>query len=308
MAGDWIKLRTNLPGDPAVIAMARALREDAFTIVGRLHALWAWADQHTDDGDLPYTVLADIDDVVKKRGFAQQMLRVGWLESRGEEPGVIIPMWDRHNGRSAKKRCLDSEAQRRKRETHTDINRTMSESHSDKTRPEPDQRREENSNTPIVPASGDKELEEKPAHLLRAMALFRMRPGTPLDRSSARAWKTAKAAVAATSDAEWSRLEAYYAAELADKDDYRRQDLSTLLNHWSGELTKATRYCERQGLHPENSQKKETPPPPDDLWREVLHALYPDSDPNVYSTWSQVPDSLRTEILSAIQLAEKEAA
>jgi hypothetical protein len=140
------------------------------------------------------------------------------------------------------------------------------------------------------------------------MALFRMRPTTPLDRSSARAWKTAKAAVAATSDAEWSRLEAYYAAELADKDDYRRQDLSTLLNHWSGELTKATRYCERQGLHPENSQKKETPPPPDDLWREVLHALYPDSDPSVYSTWSQVPDSLRTEILSAIQLAEKEAA
>ena len=309
MAGDWIKLRTNLPGDPAVIAMARALREDAFTIVGRLHALWAWADQHTDDGDLPYTVLADIDDVVKKRGFAQQMLRVGWLESRGEEPGVIIPMWDRHNGRSAKKRCLDSEAQRRKRETHTDINRTMSESHSDKTRPEPDQRREEKSNTPIVPASGDEEPEEKPAHLLRAMALFRMRPATPLDRSSARAWKLAAPAVAATSDAEWSRLEAYYAAELPDKDDYRRQDLSTLLNNWSGELTKAARYCERQGLHPDSAKKeKDGGAPPDDLWREVLHALYPDSDPSVYSTWSQVPDSLRAEILSAIQLAEKEAA
>jgi hypothetical protein len=140
------------------------------------------------------------------------------------------------------------------------------------------------------------------------MALFRMRPATPLDRSSARAWKTAKVAVAATSAAEWSRLEAYYADVIPSKDDYRRQDLSTLLNNWSGELTKAARYCERQGLHPENSQKKETPPPPDDLWREVLHALYPDSDPNVYSTWSQVPDSLRTEILAAIQLAEKEAA
>jgi hypothetical protein len=220
-------------------------------------------------------------------------------------------MWDRHNGRSAKKRCLDSEAQRRKRETHTDINRTMSESHSDKKRPEPDQRREENSNTPIVP-KGDENpeppAEEKPETLLRAMALFRMRSATPLDRSSRRAWKLAAPAVAATSAAEWSRLEAYYAADLADKDDYRRQDLSTLLNNWSGELTKAARYCERQGLHPENSQKKETPPPPDDLWREVLHALYPDSDPSVYSTWSQVPDSLRTEILSAIQIAEKEAA
>jgi hypothetical protein len=168
------------------------------------------------------------------------------------------------------------------------------------------------SNTPIVP-KGDENpeppAEEKPETLLRAMALFRMRPATPLDRSSRRAWKLAAPAVAATSDAEWSRLEAYYAAELADKDDYRRQDLSTLLNNWSGELTKATRYCERQGLHPDSAKKeKDGGAPPDDLWREVLHALYPDSDPSVYSTWSQVPDSLRTEILSAIQLAEKEAA
>ena len=327
MAGDWIKLRTNLPGDPAVIAMARALREDAFTIVGRLHALWAWADQHTDDGDLPYTVLADIDDVVKKRGFAQQMLRVGWLEHRGEEPGVIIPMWDRHNGRSAKKRCLDSEAQRRKRETHTDINRTMSESHSDKKRPDPDQRREEKSNTPIVPASGDEPGEIEAGHghdnphaalpdipaqnraLARAKAIFRMRPGTLLDRSQHRAWATAAPAVTTTTDSEWQLLEAYYAADIPARDDIRRRDLATLLNNWSGELTRARRWSEQTDWHPDSAKKeKDGGAPPDDLWREVLRALYPDSDPNVYSTWSQVPDSLRTEILSAIQLAEKEAA
>jgi hypothetical protein len=168
------------------------------------------------------------------------------------------------------------------------------------------------SNTPIVP-KGDENPEppaaEKPETLLRAMALFRMRPATPLDRSTRRAWKLASAAVTATTDTEWLQLEAYYAAELPDKDDYRRQDLSTLLNNWSGELTKAARYCERQGLHPDSAKKeKDGGAPPDDLWREVLHALYPDSDPSVYSTWSQVPDSLRAEILSAIQLAEKEAA
>ena len=191
----------------------------------------------------------------------------------------------------------------------------LDESSTNDRRPLDDQSTQEQgkeSNTPIVP-KGDENpeppAEEKPETLLRAMALFRMRPATPLDRSSARAWKIAKAAVAATSAAEWSRLEAYYAAELADKDDYRRQDLSTLLNNWSGELTKATRYCERQGLHPDSAKKeKDGGAPPDDLWREVLHALYPDSDPSVYSTWSQVPDSLRAEILSAIQLAEKEAA
>jgi hypothetical protein len=191
----------------------------------------------------------------------------------------------------------------------------LDESSTNDRRPLDDQSTQEQgkeSNTPIVP-KGDENpeppAEEKPETLLRAMALFRMRPATPLDRSSARAWKIAKAAVAATSAAEWSRLEAYYAADLPDKDDYRRQDLSTLLNNWSGELTKAARYCERQGLHPDSAKKeKDGGAPPDDLWREVLHALYPDSDPSVYSTWSQVPDSLRTEILAAIQLAEKEAA
>jgi hypothetical protein len=315
MAGDWIKLRTNLHGDPAVIAMARALREDAFTIVGRLHALWAWADQHTDDGELPYTVLDDINDVVKKRGFAEQMVRVGWLEHRPDEPGIIIPLWDRHNGRSAKKRCLDSEAQRRKRETHPDINRTMSETISDKKRREPDQRREEKSNTPIVPASGDEadgvQPVEEPLHLLRAKALFRMRSGTLLDRSQRRAWKLAAPAVAATSADEWDLLEAYYLDEdISTRDDIRRRDLATLLNNWSGELTRAHRWAERSGYSPQNSAKKEKGggAPPDDVWPEVLRALYPDADPGVYASWAQVPESLRREILEALALAEKEAA
>jgi hypothetical protein len=329
MAGDWIKLRTNLPGDPAVIAMARALREDAFTIVGRLHALWAWADQHTDDGDLPYTVLADIDDVVKKRGFAQQMLRVGWLESRGEEPGVIIPMWDRHNGRSAKKRCLDSEAQRRKRETHTDINRTMSESHSDKTRPEPDQRREEKSYTPIVPASGDEpgekneeQTSEEPQAiadrnraLARAKALFRMRPGTPLDPAETRAWGKMSAIVAATADDDWLRLEKYYAADLPDKNNFRRRTLATLLNNWSGEHIAAADYCGRIGWRPGKSEKKEKGVPPEGEWRDVLQVLreeknpaVADIDPRTVRSWSQLPPAAQTAIWEAIAVAEKEAA
>jgi hypothetical protein len=168
--------------------------------------------------------------------------------------------------------------------------------------------------TPIVPASGDQPAppaaEEKPIHLLRAMALFRMRPATPLDRSSARAWKTASTAVAATTADEWATLEAYYADDIPPKDDYRRRDLSTLLNNWSGELIKSRRWAEQAGFDPQKSEKKEKgpPAPPDDVWPEVLRALYPDSDPSVYAHWAQVPDSLRREILEAIHLAEKEAA
>lgn len=179
--------------------------------------------------------------------------------------------------------------------------------------------------TPIVPASGDesgeiraRKIQDKPRGgqdiadqnraLARAKAIFRMRPGTLLDRSQHRAWATAAPAVTATSEPEWLRLEAYYSADIPERDDIRRRDLATLLNNWSGELTRAVRYCERQGWQPEKSEKKEKGAPPDDLWREVLRALYPESDPHVYAAWAMVPDSLRTEIIEAIALAEKEAA
>jgi len=190
----------------------------------------------------------------------------------------------------------------------------LDESSTNVRRPLDDQSTQEQGkerNTPIVP-KGDEEpkppAEEKPANLLRAMALFRMRPYTPLDRATRRAWKLAYTAVAATSDTEWLQLEAYYAADIPDRDDIRRRDLATLLNNWSGELTRAARYCDRQGLHPEKSQKKEGAAPPVDNWREILALLYPDADPAIYTAWSQVPDSLRAEIREAITLAEKEAA
>jgi hypothetical protein len=170
--------------------------------------------------------------------------------------------------------------------------------------------------TPIVPASGDEPAEGKvqdkshaDPHLDRARAIFRKRPGTPLDPAETRAWRKVSAILAATPDDEWLHLEAYYAADIPPRDDIRRRDLATLLNNWSGELTRARRWSEHTGWHPENSEKKENGgAPPDDLWRDILRALYPDSDPAVYATWAMVPDSLRREILEAIALAEKEAA
>ena len=165
--------------------------------------------------------------------------------------------------------------------------------------------------TPIVPASGDEAPPAPPAEdpsLLRAKAIFRMRPGTPLDRSQARAWKTNLAAVAATTDDEWRQLESYYCDVIASRDDYRRKDLATLLNNWSGELTRASAHCQRHGLASGNSQKKEMGGPPADIWHAALAALYPDIDPVTmpYSQWSDIPESLRREILEVIAAAERE--
>lgn len=124
MAGDWIKMRTNLCGDPGVKAISRTLKLDTFSVVGRLHEFWAWADQHTDDGVLEFTVMEDIDDVVQKRGFASELVRVGWLIDNGLD-GVEIPKWDRHNGDSAKKRCQAQERMGRMRKRMNDESVTL---------------------------------------------------------------------------------------------------------------------------------------------------------------------------------------
>lgn len=163
-------------------------------------------------------------------------------------------------------------------------------------------------NTPIVP-KGDDKPQEKDGILIRAMALKRMRPTTELDRSQRRAWLNNKQSVYATSEPEWHHLEAYYSADIPEKDDYRRRDLATLLNNWVGERTRASDWARRAGFSPlSDSEKKEKEAPADDIWRGALSALYPEADPAVYTGWSQVPDSLRAEIMGAIAQAEKEAA
>ena len=157
--------------------------------------------------------------------------------------------------------------------------------------------------SPIVP-KGDEAAEEDPL-LLRAKGIFRMRPGTALDRSLRRAWKEASAAIAGTSEAEWQTIEAYYSDVIASRDDFRRRDLATLLNNWSTELTRAAAWAARAGFHPGNSEKKETGGPSEELWRAALEALYPEGNHTAYRTWAVVPESLREEITAAITAAEQ---
>ena len=308
MAGDWIKMRANLGGDPAVNAMARTLKLDTFSVVGRLHVLWAWADQHTDDGQLPLTEPEDIDAVVCKRGFADEMLRVGWLEVM-ETGGVIIPNWFRHNGDSAKKRAMDMERQRakRSRDCHGDVmdlsreERDASVTENGQLR---DQRREEY-NTPIVPLTGDGikpgKSEPEPVHplLARAKAIFHIRPGTKLDASQDRAWRKARPVLAEASEEDWLVVEAWHEADLPKREDYRRRDLATLLNNWGGEVIRARTWAKKTGFSaPTDRQKKEKGGPPDEIWRALLAERYPDGDPGIYRNWGELPASLQADLLA----------
>lgn len=114
MADEWIKMRRNLAGDPAVIAVARTLGVKPFEVVGMLHSFWSWADEHTVDGEIPAADARFVDDLVRRRGFAGALQAQEWLTVHKD--GITIPHFTRHNGKSAKVRAGEALAKRQRRE------------------------------------------------------------------------------------------------------------------------------------------------------------------------------------------------
>lgn len=100
----WIKLRTDLADDPAVISMSSRLRIDRFGIVGRLHCVWSWATDQLVDGNAPGVTGAFLDQKISTPGFAASMAKVGWLVVSRE--GITFPKWDTHLSNGAKNRAL----------------------------------------------------------------------------------------------------------------------------------------------------------------------------------------------------------
>lgn len=88
MSGDWIKMSADLSEDPIVIAMATRLGIDEFSVVGRLHRIWSWADRHLSDGLALGITPEWIDQFVRLEGFSNALLDVGWL-SRFENGGLL---------------------------------------------------------------------------------------------------------------------------------------------------------------------------------------------------------------------------
>jgi hypothetical protein len=103
MAGDWIKMRSNLWDDPRVAKLCDLTDANEATVVGGLYWLWATADQHTEDGCLPGLTLRQIDRKTGIPGFAAALIAIDWLHD--DPQGVVVTRFEEHNGASAKKRC-----------------------------------------------------------------------------------------------------------------------------------------------------------------------------------------------------------
>lgn len=114
MAGDWIKMRHALTYDPAVVALAAQVNLDEFGIVGRLHAVWSWLDQHSEDGTNVRISSAFLDRLTACPGFADALRAVGWLS--GRDSALTFPGYTEHNGETAKHRASEAKRKAEQRE------------------------------------------------------------------------------------------------------------------------------------------------------------------------------------------------
>lgn len=120
MSDDWIKMRCNLAEDPAVLGIASAVKLDRYSVTGRLHAVWSWADANTTDGWIPHATPGFLDEKAGRKGFAAAMAAVKpepWLIVKPD--GLLLPRFDKHNGSSAKSRAQAADRQREKRARDT---------------------------------------------------------------------------------------------------------------------------------------------------------------------------------------------
>lgn len=144
MAGDWIKMRHNLETDPDVLRIAEIVGVDRFSVVGRLHAIWTWADQHSIDGCAVRATTLFLDEMVCCANFCDALRTVGWLAGRDWD--LQFPNFDRHNGESAKKRAQAQRTmQKRRSSSATNVAQNA----------QPEKRREEKSNKPPKSPTGE---------------------------------------------------------------------------------------------------------------------------------------------------------
>jgi hypothetical protein len=103
MAGEWIKVRTNLWSDPRVSQLCDLTGQGKAAVIGALYWLWASADEHTEDGHMPGLSLKGIDRETGIPGMGAALVEIEWVTDNIR--GVTLTRFDEHNGASAKQRA-----------------------------------------------------------------------------------------------------------------------------------------------------------------------------------------------------------
>ena len=194
MAGDWIKMRSDLFTHPKVVRISSALKADTLRTVGGLMSAWCLFDAHSVDGKLDGYTSETLDDHLRWPGFAAAMISVDWLADNGES--LALPEFDTHNGQSAKRRAQDADRKK--------VVRKESASEADKKRTREEKRRVVKS--PLPPEGVDVRFERFWAAYPRKVGKDAARKSFVKRRPDAALTETMLAAVAAQSQSEqWQR-------------------------------------------------------------------------------------------------------
>ena len=112
----WIKIETHTPDKAEIRHLARLChcsKAEAFLAFFRV---FVWLDEQTEDGHVDFFTAADADDIGGLPGLGNALEAVRWIMF--SQTGAVVSNWDRHNGESAKKRCLAAERIKRYRQAH----------------------------------------------------------------------------------------------------------------------------------------------------------------------------------------------
>ena len=110
MAGTWIIMKHDLQTSPEVRRITRRTSASStHETIGRLHAVWSWADIHSEDGRIVADP-EDVDGIAGCDGFAAAMVDAGWLVvgSAAGSATICFPNFGDHNGKTAKRRLKES--------------------------------------------------------------------------------------------------------------------------------------------------------------------------------------------------------
>lgn len=103
MAGEWIKVRTNLWDDPRIGQLCEMTDQGEAAVIGGLYWLWATADEHSSNGLLHGMTTRTIDRKTGVSGLGNALVAIGWISESAD--GVTVLRFDEHNGASAKARA-----------------------------------------------------------------------------------------------------------------------------------------------------------------------------------------------------------
>lgn len=218
MAGDWIKMRTNLQSHPKVVRILSATASDKFRVIGGLHSVWAVFDAHSEDGVLTGYTPDLLDHIIGWEGFSKAMESVSWLMFDGIET-LTLPEFTEHNGQSAKRRAEDQKRKKDARKCPQSV-RNLSAVDEDKEWTREREEKKEQKTAPKVDLLGG--IDEQVAKDFRALRTKQRAPITKtalagIEREAEKAGLSLEAALRECCERNWRGFKAAWMKDAATK-------------------------------------------------------------------------------------------